>query len=64
MTPAEIEAILIAGRQSVIDDITNLSPEQAHKFLVYLIKRNDPPGFWQHILARNYTSHEFLETLQ
>jgi len=64
MTPAEIEAILIAGRRSIIDDITNLSPEQAHKLLLYLVKHNDPPGFWQHILARNYTKPEFIETLQ
>jgi hypothetical protein len=64
MNNAQMEAMFAAAKQSIIEDVSNLTPEQAKKLLLHLIKRNDPPGFWQHILARNYAKPEFVETLQ
>ena len=59
-----MEAMFAEAKQSVLTDVDNQTPEKAKKLLLHLIKRNDPPGFWQHILARNYTKPEFIEALQ
>jgi len=64
MNATQMEELFAATKQSVVDNVSDLTPEQAKKLLLHLIKRNDPPGFWQHILARRYTEPEFIEALQ
>lgn len=63
MNAAQMEIMFAEAKQLVFMDVDKLTPEQAKKLLLHLIKRNDPPGFWQHILARNYAKPEFIETL-
>ena len=52
---------MAAVKQSTIDDISNLTPEQAKKLLLHMLNANDPPGFWRDV--RRFTTGEFIEKL-
>lgn len=54
MTPQEIADILAKGHAQIVEQVEKMDPVAAHQLLLRLVKDNDPPGFWQHILARGY----------
>jgi hypothetical protein len=58
MTPEEINTILTQARAKVVEDVEKMTPDAAHQLLLRLVKQNDPPGFWQHILARGYVQSQ------
>lgn len=61
MTPEEITAMLIHAHAKIIEDVEKMTPDAAHQLLLRLVKQNDPPGFWQHILARGYVQSQATE---
>ena len=56
MTPQEIAELLANGHATIVQQVSNMDPNDAHQLLLRLVKENDPPGIWQHLLARGYVS--------
>jgi hypothetical protein len=54
MTPEEIANFLAEHHKQILQAVKNMDPVTAHKLLIRMVEKNDPPGLWQHIGARGY----------
>ncbi len=60
----DIAKFLQESRQDALDKVKNLSAEDAKTLLTWLVENNEPPGFWQHVQARNYLGPAFVQTIK